>query len=186
MRADAVRTRKQLLDAAAEMFAERGADVSVAEIAERAGIGKGTVFRHFASKEDLIAAIVGDLLDDLAKAATDRQDAADATEALRDFMVYGVGRLAANRALCDVASGSVRHPDVRAGMDRLNEAAQKLVGRAETRKDLTGRDVVLLMTGVHQAAMPMRDSEPGLWRRYLGFLLDGLLDTTSSATHSRT
>lgn len=179
MRADAVRTRKQLLDAAAELFAEGGAEVSVAEIAERAGIGKGTVFRHFATKEDLIAAIVGDLLDDLV-------DAAEKRGGLREFMVYGVGRLADNRALCDVASGSVRHPDVQAGVERLNEAAQRLVDRAETREGVTGRDVVLLMTGVHQAAAPLRDAEPELWRRYLGFLLDGLLDTGSSAPHSRT
>ncbi len=54
------------------------------------------------------------------------------------------------------------------------------------RGDVTGRDVVLLMTGVHQAAAPLWDAEPGLWRRYLGFLLDGLLDTASSGTHSRT
>jgi AcrR family transcriptional regulator len=183
MRADAVRSRKQLLDAAAELFAERGADVSVAEIADRAGVGKGTVFRHFASKEDLIAAIVGDLLDDLVRAAV---GAADAADPLREFMVYGVGRLADNRALCDVASGSVRHPDVRAGVVRLEEVAQALVDRSSVRGDVTGRDVVLLMTGVHQAAAPLRAAEPGLWRRYLGFLLDGLLDTASSGTHSRT
>jgi AcrR family transcriptional regulator len=185
VRADAVRTRKQLLDAAAEMFAERGAEASVAEIAERAGIGKGTVFRHFATKEDLIAAIVGDLLDDLVRAAR-QQQAADPTEALREFMTYGVGRLADNRALCDVASGSVRHPDVQAGVEKLMEAAQELVDRASVREDVTGQDVVLLMTGVHQAAAPLRDGQPELWRRYLGFLLDGLLDTTSSGTHSRT
>jgi AcrR family transcriptional regulator len=178
MRADAVRTRKQLLDAAAELFAERGAEVSVAEIAERAGIGKGTVFRHFATKEDLIAAIVGDLLDDLTRAAQERD--------LRDFMTYGVGRLADNRALCDVAAGSVHHPDVQAGVARLNGTVQKLVEQANVRNGLTGQDVVLLMTGVHQAAAPLRESEPGLWRRYLGFLFDGLLDTPTPATHSRT
>ena len=179
MRADAVRTRKQLLDAAAEMFAQQGADASVAEIAERAGIGKGTVFRHFATKEDLIAAIVGDLLDDLVAAADARRDAADPTAALREFMTYGVGRLAGNQALCDVANGSVRHPVVQSGVARLGDAAQALVDRARVGTGVSGRDVVLLMTGVHQAAAPLRDTEPDLWRRYLAVLFDGLLDATS-------
>ncbi|ONI92756.1 hypothetical protein ALI22I_01995 [Saccharothrix sp. ALI-22-I] len=179
MRADALRTRKRLLDAAAEMFAEHGAEVSVAEIAERAGIGKGTVFRHFATKEDLIAAIVGGLLDDLIAAAVARCGATDPTAALREFMTYGVDRLADNQALCDVASGSVRHPDVQAGVARLGEAAQALVDRACVRADVTGRDVVLLMTGVYQAAAPLRDVEPELWRRYLGLLFVGLLDPTN-------
>jgi AcrR family transcriptional regulator len=176
MRADAVRTRKALLDAAAEMFAVQGAEVSVAEIAERAGIGKGTVFRHFATKEDLIAAIVGDLLDDLTAAAAARRDAADPTAALREFMTYGADRLAGNQALCDVASGSVRHPGVQTGVVRLTEAVQALVDKAHLRPDVTGRDVVLLMTGMHQAAAPLRDTEPEPWRRYLGFLFDGLLN----------
>src|SRR5258708_12557731 len=58
LRSDAVRTRKLLVRAASEAFAEHGSAVSVSQIAERAGIGKGTVFRHFATKEDLLAAIV--------------------------------------------------------------------------------------------------------------------------------
>src|SRR5258708_19526952 len=57
LRSDAVRTRKLLVRAASEAFAEHGSAVSVSQIAERAGIGKGTVFRHFATKEDLLAAI---------------------------------------------------------------------------------------------------------------------------------
>lgn len=184
MRADATRNRKRLMDAAAELFAAQGAEVSVTEIAERAGIGKGTVFRHFATKEDLIAAIVEDLLDDLITAAVARCDATDPAAALREFMTYGVDRLAGNQALCDVASGSVRHPDVQAAVVRLGDAAQALVDRARLRADVTGRDVVLLMTGVHQAAAPLRDTEPDLWRRYLDLLFGGLFDTTDPAPPS--
>jgi AcrR family transcriptional regulator len=61
-RTDAVRNR-QLLRAAAEAFAEQGTEASVAEIAQRAGIGKGTVFRHLATKEDLIAAIISPMIE---------------------------------------------------------------------------------------------------------------------------
>jgi NAD(P)-dependent dehydrogenase (short-subunit alcohol dehydrogenase family) len=78
----------------------------------------------------------------------------------------------------------VRHPDVQAAVVRLGEAAQALVDRARVRADLTGRDVVLLMTGVHQAAAPLRDTEPELWRRYLELLFGGLFDTTNPTPHS--
>jgi hypothetical protein len=57
---------------------------------------------------------------------------------------------------------------------------------ATVRGGVTGSDVVLPMTGVHQVAAPLRDAQPELWRRYLGFLLDDILDTTSSSQHSRT
>ena len=58
MRADAERNRRRLLDAATEMFCERGLDVGVGEIAQHAGVGRGTLFRNFPSKEHLIAAIL--------------------------------------------------------------------------------------------------------------------------------
>src|SRR5215475_7288851 len=58
LRADAERNRRRLLDAAESLFRERGLDVGVGEIAERAGVGRGTLFRNFPSKEHLIAAIV--------------------------------------------------------------------------------------------------------------------------------
>ena len=60
LRADAERNRRRLLEAAQTLFRERGLEVSVSEIAEAAGMGRATLFRNFASKEDLIAAIVAD------------------------------------------------------------------------------------------------------------------------------
>jgi AcrR family transcriptional regulator len=60
LRSDAARNRQLLLDAAEELFGTRGVDASVADIALRAGVAKGTFFRHFATKDDLIAAVVSD------------------------------------------------------------------------------------------------------------------------------
>ncbi len=78
LRADAERNRRRLLDAAYEMFAERGLDVGVGEIAARAGVGRGTLFRNFASKEDLIAAIVSERMHEAAEAGRALLEAADA------------------------------------------------------------------------------------------------------------
>ena len=58
LRADAERNRTRLLEAAAEMFSEGGLDVGVGEIAARAGVGRGTLFRNFPTKQDLVAAVV--------------------------------------------------------------------------------------------------------------------------------
>src|SRR3954469_12563364 len=102
MRADAVRRRKALLKAAAEVFAEHGAEASTAQIAARAGIGKGTVFRHFPTKEDLFAAIITEEIDGLVTVGRQQAEQADADTALLQFMSAGVDLYANNRALGEV------------------------------------------------------------------------------------
>jgi AcrR family transcriptional regulator len=178
-RTDAVRNRQLLLRAAAEAFAEQGTEVSIAEIAQRAGIGKGTVFRHFATKDDLIAAIMGEMIDRLVTTGTELSDAADPAAALLEFMTTGIGLLARDRALCEaVGRPSLQHPAVRAGIDRLCEVAETLTSRARRqgaiRPDITGPDIVLLLAGVQQTAAPLADTHPQLWRRYLRLVFDGM------------
>jgi AcrR family transcriptional regulator len=177
-RSDAIRNRQLLLSAAAEAFAEQGTDVSIAEIAQRAGIAKGTVFRHFATKDDLIAAIMGEMLDSLIATATRLADA-DPAAALLEFMTFGTELLARDRALCEVVGRpSLQQSTVRAGIDRLCEVVETLTDRARqagaVRPDITGQDIVLLLSGVHQTAAPLADVQPQLWRRYLGLAFDGI------------
>src|SRR5258707_14475905 len=91
LRSDAVRTRKLLVTAASEAFAEHGSAVSVSQIAERAGIRKGTVFRHFATKEDLLAAIVYEdmfLLVGNREQPTQANDRANAVRQVLNAAVY--------------------------------------------------------------------------------------------------
>jgi AcrR family transcriptional regulator len=178
-RTDAVRNRQLLLSAAAEAFAEQGTEVSIAEIAQRAGVGKGTVFRHFVTKEDLIAAIMGEMIDSLIATGVGLSDAADAAAALLEFMTTGIELLAKDRGFCEVVGRpSLQHPAVRAGIDRLCEVVEKLTDRARRqggiRQDITGQDIVLLLGGVHQTAAPLADTQPQLWRRYLGLAFDGI------------
>ncbi|GAA5025147.1 TetR/AcrR family transcriptional regulator [Actinopolymorpha pittospori] len=178
-RADGVRNRRLLLSAAADAFAEHGTDVSIAEIAQRAGIGKGTVFRHFTTKEDLLAAIMGEMVDGLVAVGVGLSDAEDPAQALLAFMTAGVELLAKDRAFCEVVGRpSLHHPDVRAGLERLCDVAERLTDRARRQKairpDVTGTDIVLLLGGVHQTAAPLLGAEPQLWRRYLGLVFDGI------------
>ncbi|WP_399880620.1 TetR/AcrR family transcriptional regulator [Streptomyces sp. BBFR51] len=183
-RADMMRNRRHLLAAATEAFAECGVDVSMSEIAQRAGIAKGTVFRHFASKDDLLAAIMLRLLERITDSAARLRQADDAGAALREFMTTGVEALAADRAFCEVIGRpSLQHAEVRDAIGRLCDIVDVLTDRAKSqgrvREDVTGTDIVLLLGGIHQTALPLLDTHPQIWRRYLELALDGLCGSGS-------
>ncbi|WP_330242771.1 TetR/AcrR family transcriptional regulator [Streptomyces sp. NBC_00562] len=189
-RADMVRNRRLLLDAAAAAFAEHGLEASMGEIAQRAGLAKGTVFRHFPTKEDLLAAIMLRLLDRLAGSAGRALEADDAAAALREFMTNGVEALAADRAFCEVIGRpSLQHAEVRDAIAELCVAVEALTARAREqgaiRSDITGTDIVLLLGGIHQTAAPLLATQPQAWRRYLELALDGLRTLTPSALPHR-
>jgi AcrR family transcriptional regulator len=178
-RTDALRNRQVLLTVAAQAFAEQGTEVAVAEIAQRAGIAKGTVFRHFPAKEDLIAAIMGELIDELVTAALELAHSPDPAAALLEFMTRGVERLAGNRGLYEVVGRpSLQQASVQAGIEHLCEVVEALTDRARRqgaiREDITGADIVLLLAGVHQTAAPVAHARPQLWRRYLALVFDGI------------
>jgi AcrR family transcriptional regulator len=182
-RSDAVRNRRLLLDAAAKTFAERGVEVSIAEIAQCAGVGKGTVFRHFSSKEELLAAIMLGMLDELVDTATALLTADDPGLALREFMAAGVQIFVRDRAFCEVIGRpSLQNPQVRDGIDRLGDVAEALTARAReqgsVRPELTGIDVILLLAGIQHTAAPLLVTEPQAWRRYLELTLDGIASRT--------
>ena len=179
LRSDAVRTRKLLVKAAAEAFAEHGSEVSVAQIAERAGIGKGTVFRHFATKEDLLAAIVYENMFLLVATGEQLVQAEDPADGLREFMSAAIELQAKDRAFCQVAHGEARnHPAVRKGQEMLDAVTDELTDRARRhgaiREDITGQDVMLLMSGIYQTVSPVLATQPHLWRRYLRLVFDGM------------
>jgi AcrR family transcriptional regulator len=180
VRADAVRTRKALLAAAADVFAERGMDASVAQVAAHAGIGKGTVFGHFPTKETLLTAMVTDEVDGLVAEVGRLPDSLDPDTALLAFMKMQVDRYAGNRAFIDLlrVARASELPDIQVQVDRLVEASQPLVDRAHRhgtlRAELTARDTVLLACGVYCAAEPLLDSEPNASERYLRVVFEGM------------
>jgi AcrR family transcriptional regulator len=177
LRADAARNRAALLAAAEAEFAAHGPDASVAGIARRAGIGKGTVFRHFPTKDDLLAAVVMDRVTTLTALALRLSGRPDAGPALEEFLTQA----AAKQQQLDL-SFLRDAPDVN---DRLTEARlalfeaiTALVERAQSagavRGDVTGMDVILMMCAPHHVTTYVPSPAPDLWRRYLGIILDGL------------
>lgn len=177
LRADAARNRELLLAAAEAEFAERGPAASVADIARRAGVAKGTVFRHFTSKEDLIADIVCTHVATLTAAARQLADAPDPGAALREFLTIAADQRQ-RHDLTFLQSASESDPRVTDVSQELHAALGTLVERAldagALRPDVTTMDIFLLMCAPVHVVENLTAPAPLLWQRYLAIIFDGL------------
>ena len=177
IRADAARNRASLLAAAEDEFAERGPSASVADIARRAGVAKGTVFRHFPTKEDLIASIVSGHIAVLAEAARRLADSPDAGAALLEFLTIAADQRQ-RHDLTFLQSASDGDPRVAEVRDALHVNLEALVDRARTsgaiRADVTETDVFLMMCAPIHIVENLTAPAPLLWQRYLAIIFDGL------------
>jgi AcrR family transcriptional regulator len=145
LRADAQRNLDRLLVAAAECFAERGVEASADEIARRAGVGHGTVFRRFPTKDALLAAVLGMDMRDLASTAEAALAEPDAGAAFEGFFRLAADAYARNRALIEAVDRCRHTPEAEA----LVQALRGLVARAQEagslRPDVTAEDVLALV-----------------------------------------
>ena len=176
LRADAQRNLERVLDAAAGLFAERGCDVSVDEIARRAGVGHATVFRRFPTKDALIAAVVSKQIHELTAYVEDALAEEDAGEAFRGF-VWHAGELhARDRGLHEGFSRCGGESEVAEAKAELNARIEQLIARAQdagaVRADVGADDVSSLVGAAIRGASGSED--PELWRRYVEVVLDGL------------
>jgi AcrR family transcriptional regulator len=178
LRADAERNRRLILDAAAEVFADRGLEAGVAEVAHRAGVGSATVFRRFPTKQDLIVAVVEARI-------LEMREGLDAAVAEPDpwtglvIAVETVARLQArDRGLFEAIGGSVTGDEhLRAGYGELLATLEEIAGRARKagvlRDDVAATDLPLLAAAA-AGTCQVAGGAPDLWRRYLAIMLDGL------------
>ncbi|MFJ9851212.1 TetR/AcrR family transcriptional regulator [Streptomyces sp. NPDC101150] len=181
LRADALRNRERIIAAARETMVESGAEVSLDEIARRAGVGNATLYRHFADRRELIHHVT---LSVMARTA-DRAESAlaeesDAFQALRRFVHAAVEERIG--ALCPLLSDSIdlSHPDLLAARERLEAAVEAVMGAArdsgQLRTDIAVGD---LMVAITQLTRPLPGSGcidfDGFVHRHLQLFLDGLL-----------
>ena len=179
LRRDAERNRRRILEAASAAFTERGLAVTMDDIAARAGVGVGTVYRRFPDKELLIEALLEDRLSEIAVRGEQALESEDAWEALIGFLEYGLELQAADRGLKDLLLSTAHGRDrIAAVRERLAPIADALVERAQQagrlRPDLQGTDFALLHVMVGATIDFTRDVEPEAWRRALGIVIDGL------------
>jgi AcrR family transcriptional regulator len=179
LRADAQRNLESILEAAAAVFAEEGLDASVADIARRAGVGQATIFRRFATKEELIAAVLTSKLTDLLEAARDALETRRAWDGLRLFMETATELNVNDRGLFEaVAEQFLRDPRFLELHGRLHAIVDELVKRAKAdgdlRRDVCAQDIPVLACSAAQAGAPAGGAGTDLWRRYLQIAVDGL------------
>ena len=174
-----MQNRARVRIAAGELLAATGLSASVADIAAQAGVSKGTVLRHWATKEELVAEVTLETLDDLLERGTGFLVAADPSSALQDFMVEVLRLQERDQAFCDVVNQTAHNsPAVAAAIVQIGTVVNELTDRAKAvhsvRQDLTGDDVVALTNGIHHASRPLVGREPEPWRRYLTVVLQGM------------
>jgi AcrR family transcriptional regulator len=164
LRADAERNRRLLLDAAAETFAEHGLEVGVAEIARRAGVGRGTMFRRFPTKEHLIAAIVVDRMDQASARGRELLADPNPDAALFELLTSMVEAAQSDRALFEAVGDTfLANEDIRAAHVDLVGVLDQLLRRAQdadtVRDDVGALDLLMMFKGVCEAARPFGDAD---------------------------
>jgi AcrR family transcriptional regulator len=174
LRADAQRNRDKVLRAAQEAFAASGYGVPLDEIAALAGVGPGTVYRHFPSKEELFEAVVTARLRDLIAAARGLADDPDPGPAFFGFLGRFRQEVAAKRDLPDAIAvpGSLQD-DLRAALEVLLRRAQQA---GAVRADISIQDLMALLKGLLHTIndRPPGSGDQGLADRLLTVVFDGL------------
>jgi len=177
-RADARRNREIVLRTAARMFAEDGLEVSLGRIARRAGVGAGTVYRHFPSKEILAEAVFADHVDGLVAAADRWASRAPAGDALFGFLLDVIEQTAAGRPVCDALTADRSWPRaaLAAAVQRYREALDRLLRKAKqagaVAGDVDAEDLMAVIVGGVALRSAHRDRARGV--RLVRALLDGL------------
>jgi AcrR family transcriptional regulator len=179
LRRDAQRNRERLIASARQLFAERGLDVSVEEITHHAGVGMGTLYRHFPTKGELVDAVLEDAFADLVALAEQAVEADDAWAGLTGFLEGALARHVANRGLKDVLATRKRDAQRAEAMRaRIRPLLRRLIERAQEqgslRQDFTPEDLPLVFWTAGRVIEETAAISPEYWRRYLALLCDGL------------
>jgi AcrR family transcriptional regulator len=179
LRRDAERNRQRILKAAAEVFDERGLEVSLDEVARHAGVGVGTVYRRFPSKEELMEALFMERIDSIAALAEAAGDAADPWSGLVSFIEQVAEMLAGDLGLRQMLMFATYGRDtVSYARSRNAPLIARLVERAQAagqlRPDLRQTDIPFIIFVLTEATQLAREVSPEIWRRYLSLVLDGM------------
>jgi AcrR family transcriptional regulator len=179
LRRDAARNRQRILEAASEVFTEQGLEAGLDEVARQAGVGVGTVYRRFRTKEELVEALFEDRVDAVAALAERAAEEPDPWTGLASFMEQMAELLAGDLGLRQLLMFATYGQDRVAYARRRNAPLiQKLVERAQAagqvRPDLMLTDIPFLVFVLTEAAQIARPAGPDLWRRYLAIILDGI------------
>lgn len=175
-RADAARNRVSLLQAAGEMFRERGVEVGVGEIADRAGVGRATLFRNFPTKKDLICAVVAQRIFEAIADGRARLASGTDEELLFPFVSEMVGIQQVDRSLFDVVGSDefLNHPEMRAAQTEIFEVLDEMIAHDQrlglVREGIGSLDVLMLVKGACVVATALAEAGPDSLSRHLSLV----------------
>jgi AcrR family transcriptional regulator len=177
LRADAARNRRLLLDAAERLFAEHGLDIGVDDIAREAGVGIGTLYRRFPTRDDLVSAVLDDCFESVLEGLDAARAEPDPWTALERATAAYAEAAVVHRALLQRIH-ACHAPLVSGAKTRILESIGSVLDRARAagvvRDDVVPMDL-LALGGMLSRLPPQRlEQEPDIWRRWLGLMLDGL------------
>lgn len=177
-RADALRNRERVIEAAAEVFAAKGLDAGIPEIAALAGVGKATVYRSFPSKEHLVAAVAVQRLAWITGRVTRALAEDDAGAAFEAVLVEIAERQADDGAVAGSLASDIHLPELEAARAATQAAFEALIDRARAagalRADVAAEDLRVLFAGVSQVLRADGVRDPATWRRYGRLVADAL------------
>ena len=172
LRADARRNRERILKAARAVFSAQGRDAHLEDVARRAKVGVGTVYRHFPTKDALLEALAREQFEILTRWAREAEAEPDPWAAFNAMIWRGAELQASDRALMEAVAAF--KPSVARQAEELHASIERLLRRAQAagavRADAAGEDVQLMMCGLGSVMQMSGDG----WRRYLTVMLDGL------------
>jgi AcrR family transcriptional regulator len=176
MRADARRSRAKLIEAATIAFAENGADAPLEDIARRAGVGIGTLYRHFPTRTDLQAGVFRSQVDAVCTTADELIGTASPEQAFAGSVRAIAGYLVTKRGLARALIDSLGRDSelISVCSHRMSDTVDRLLGYAQgagvLRPDISAKDVLRLVHGIVMAC----EQSPGDTDRLLDVMLDGL------------
>ena len=185
-RADSERNRRHVLDVASRVFAERGSDATLNDIARVAEVGVGTVYRKFADKEALFDALFDEKIDALVALAEQASKLADAGVAFRELLLGVMTKRASDRGLDAILTSPGRGARFAEELERrflpiTDHVVARAIQAGELRADFTGSEVCILGFMVGKVADITRETHPTVWRRYAQMLIEGTRPGASDA-----
>jgi AcrR family transcriptional regulator len=179
LRKDAERNRERILQAARELFAQRGLGVTLNDVAHHAGVGVGTVYRRFPERAALLEALFDQQIDRVASIAEGAVADADPWRGLAGFLEQAAELQAADRGFWQLMLGAPEAPErVRRMRERMIPLATEMMQRAhasgQLREGIAPADIPMIQLMLGTVIDSARGVEPELWRRYLAILLEGL------------
>ncbi len=175
MRSDALKNRERLLAAAGQVFEEKGLEASVADVARVAGVGMGTLYRHFPSKEALVEALVSEVLETtiaLARDAATQPDGTGLERFLREASAFQAEHLG-----CLPKLWITDHHLVQVARELIAGLLGDAQAHGRIRLDLRSTDISLALWSIRGVLETTGPNAPEAWKRHLALLIAGMRPT---------